>query len=60
MMDVTTYRHANADLNHFLVITRIRAKISRSKHILNKEKTIRHDISNLQETKARKEHEQKN
>jgi hypothetical protein len=45
MMDVRTYRVANADLDHYLVITRIRAKMSRSKYVLNKEKTIRYNIS---------------
>jgi hypothetical protein len=56
---VRTYRGANAGLNHYLVITRIRAKISRSKYVPNKEKTIRYNISNLKQTETRKEYEQK-
>jgi hypothetical protein len=51
MIDVRTYRSANADSDHYLVITRIRAKSSRSKHVLNKEKTIRYNISNLKQTR---------
>jgi hypothetical protein len=54
MMDVRTYRGENADSNHYLVITRIRAKISRSKYVLNKEKTIRYNIRNLKQTEVRK------
>jgi hypothetical protein len=46
MMDVRTYRGANADSNHCLVISRIKAKI-RSKYVPNKEKTIRYNIRNL-------------
>jgi hypothetical protein len=49
IMDVRTYRGANADSDHYLVITRIRAKISRLKYALNKEKTIRYNISNLKQ-----------
>jgi endonuclease/exonuclease/phosphatase family metal-dependent hydrolase len=49
IMDVRTYRVANADSDHYLVIIRIRAKISRSKYVLNKEKTIRYNISNLKQ-----------
>jgi hypothetical protein len=41
MMAVRTYRGANADCDHYLVVTSIRAKI-RSKYVLNKEKTIRY------------------
>jgi hypothetical protein len=37
IMDVRTYRGANMDSGHYL-ITRIRAKISRSKYISNKER----------------------
>jgi hypothetical protein len=59
MMDVRTYRGANVDSDHYLVITRIRAKISRSKYIPNKEKTVRYNISNLKQTEVKKEYEQK-
>jgi hypothetical protein len=55
MMDVRTDRGANADSDHCLV-TRI-AKISRSKYILNKEKTISYNISNLKQTETKKEYE---
>jgi hypothetical protein len=41
MVDVKICGVANADSAHYLVITRIRAKMSRSKYVLNKEKTIR-------------------
>jgi hypothetical protein len=37
-MDARTYRGANADLDNYLIITRIRAKISGSKYVSNKEK----------------------
>jgi post-segregation antitoxin (ccd killing protein) len=47
------------DSDQYLVITRIRAKISRSKHVSNREKTIRYNISNLTQTETRKEYEQK-
>jgi hypothetical protein len=59
MMDVRTYRGANAASDHYLVITRIRTKISRSKYVPNKEKTIRYNINNLKQTEVRKEYEQK-
>jgi hypothetical protein len=59
MLDVRTYRGANVDLDHYLVITRIWAKISRSKYIPNKEKTVRYNISNLKQTEVRKEYKQK-
>jgi hypothetical protein len=51
-MDVRTYRGANADLNHYLVISRIRVKINRSKYVLNKEKTVRYNISTLKQTRG--------
>jgi endonuclease/exonuclease/phosphatase family metal-dependent hydrolase len=38
MMDVRTYMGANADSDHYLVITRIRANISMSKYVPNKDK----------------------
>jgi hypothetical protein len=47
--EVRTYRGANAGLNHYLVIARIRAEISRSKYVPNKEKTLRYIISNLKQ-----------
>jgi hypothetical protein len=37
MMDVRNYMGANADSDHYLVITRIRAKIGRSKYIPKRE-----------------------
>jgi hypothetical protein len=43
---VRTYWGANADSDNYL-ISRIRGKISRSKYVPNKEKTIRYNISNL-------------
>jgi hypothetical protein len=58
MMDVRTYWGVYADSDHYLVITRIRAKIG-SKYIPNKEKTIIYNISNLKQTKFRKEYQQK-
>jgi hypothetical protein len=41
MMDVRSYRGANTDTRHYLVIARIRAKINKSKYNLNKTKCIR-------------------
>jgi hypothetical protein len=38
---VRTYRGTNVNLDHYLVITRIRAKISRSTYILNKETKVK-------------------
>jgi formiminotetrahydrofolate cyclodeaminase len=58
MMDVRTYRGENVDSGHYLVITRIRAKISWSNYIPNKEK-IRYNISNLKGTEYKKEYEKK-
>jgi hypothetical protein len=58
MMDVRTYRGANADSDHYLIIAHIRAKI-RSKYVPNKEKTKRYNISNLKQTETRKEYGQK-
>jgi hypothetical protein len=46
-MDVTTYRVANADSDHYPVITRIRAKSSRPIYVTNEEKTKRYNICNL-------------
>jgi hypothetical protein len=57
MMDVTIYRDANADSEHYPVITRIRTRISRSKYVSNKEEAIRYNISNVKETEVRKENE---
>jgi hypothetical protein len=54
MMDVITYMGANADSDHYLVITRISLKISRSKYVPNKEETIRYNISNLKQAEVRK------
>jgi hypothetical protein len=36
MMDVRSCRRANIDTDHYLVTTRIRAKINNSKYDLNK------------------------
>jgi hypothetical protein len=48
MMYVRNYRGANANSDHYLV-TRIRAKISRSKYTPNKEKMIRYNTSKKEE-----------
>jgi hypothetical protein len=47
MMDVRSYRGANIDTNHYLVITRITAKIHESKYNLNKAKCVRYNVSSL-------------
>jgi endonuclease/exonuclease/phosphatase family metal-dependent hydrolase len=44
MMDVRSYKGANIDTDHYLVITRIRAKINTSKYNLNKAKCIRYNV----------------
>jgi hypothetical protein len=55
---VGTCRGSNDDSDNYLVITRVRANISMSKYNLHEDKTIRHNISNLKQTEARKGHEQ--
>jgi hypothetical protein len=59
MPDVRTHCGVNSDLGDYLVITRITAKISRSKYIMNKETAIGFNISNSKQTEVRKEYEQK-
>jgi hypothetical protein len=54
MMYVRSYRGANIDTDHYLVITRIRAKINKSKYNLNKAKCVRYNLSSLQQPEIKK------
>ena len=58
MMDVRSYRGANVDSDHYLVITRIRAKINKHKYNLNKEKNDRFNIERLKQIETKKEYEE--
>jgi hypothetical protein len=53
MMDIRNYREANIDTDQYLVITRISAKINKSKYNLNKAKCVRYNVSSLQQVKDR-------
>jgi sorting nexin-29 len=57
MMDVRSYRGANTDTDHYLVITRIRAKINQSKYNLNKAECVINNVSGLQQPKIKKDYE---
>jgi len=54
MMDLRSYRGANIDTNHYLVITRIRAEINKSKYNLNKAKCVRYNVSSVQQPEIKK------
>jgi hypothetical protein len=56
MMDVRAYRSTYADSNHYLVITRRRAKMCRSKYVVKKQKTVKCNVSRLKPTAVRKEY----
>jgi hypothetical protein len=57
MMDLRSYRGANTDTDHYLVITRVRAKINKSKYNLNKAKCVRYSVSSLQQPEINKDYE---
>jgi hypothetical protein len=58
MMDVRSYRDANIDCDHYLVVTRIRAKIN-IKYSRRKTKFPRYNINSLQKPEIKKEYEER-
>jgi hypothetical protein len=58
-MDVRSYRGTNIDSDHYLVVTRIRARINITKYSRNKTKFLRYNINSLQKPEIKKEYEER-
>lgn len=58
MMDVRSYRGANMDTDHYLVVTRVRAKINMCKYNLKKDEIERCNIEKIKQPKTKREYDQ--
>jgi hypothetical protein len=59
MVDVRGYRGENVVLDHYLVVTRITARINITKYYRSKAKVLRYDVSILQKPEIKKEYEER-
>ena len=59
MMDARTYRGANMDTDHYLVTTRIRARMNSAKYTTKRTKESNFEIEKLKEENVRREYEER-
>jgi hypothetical protein len=59
MMDMRSYRGANIDSDHYLVVTCIRTRINITKYSRSKTKFLRYNIISQQNPEIKKEYEER-